>query len=377
MIKSLYNGCRWLAGRGQSVVLLMALAMPGTSTAALLNNTLNNPLIGYDNQGTTTYDAGTDVFLVDASPLSLQVVMGGAPVVITPIPGLGDAFIINITVDNTGALTGGAPGDDLLVVGEVTLPSGDFFSGVLLTGEVSGFGHQDSGGPTDSFDFTFNANGGLLAHLYPAEVAVTLSSEGSTFAGSFIVDFAGGAKGTLGALTPDVAALGDRVWEDLNANGIQDCIDSNGNGVLGDVDPVFPNDSSKSDQGKECGDKVSGGAGIAGVAVNLFKPDVNGDCTDDQFVQTFTGVDGLYLFPDLVPGDYCVQFGLPPAGFCDTDGYILGAVQFTAQNQGNDEAVDSDADPTDGTTDALTLGAGETNRSLDAGYVCPAKIGGV
>jgi hypothetical protein len=172
-----------------------------------------------------------------------------------------------------------------------------------------------------------------------------------------------------------LAALGDRVWEDLDADGIQDCSDTNGNGILGDVDPAFPNDPTKSDQGVECGDKVSGGAGIAGVPVHLFQPDGNGDCTVDLGRQVVSGTDGLYLFPDLVPGDYCVQFGQPPANFCDTDGFELGAPQFTAQNVGNDEETDSDADPTDGKTDSLTLGAGETNRTLDAGFVCPAKIG--
>ncbi len=54
-----------------------------------------------------------------------------------------------------------------------------------------------------------------------------------------------------------LAALGDRVWEDLNANGIQDCEDTNGNGILGDVDPLDPGNPAVSDQGTECGDSRS------------------------------------------------------------------------------------------------------------------------
>ncbi len=171
------------------------------------------------------------------------------------------------------------------------------------------------------------------------------------------------------------SSLGDRVWEDLNNNGIQDCEDSNGNGILGDVDPLGPGNPAASDQGTECGDHTRGGAGIAGVPVNLFQPDKNGDCTIDLDKQVVTGADGLYLFENLGPGDYCVQFGKPPADFCITDGFELGAPQFTALNVGGDPAIDSDADPVDGKTDALTLDEGETNRTLDAGIVCPAKIG--
>ena len=66
-------------------------------------------------------------------------------------------------------------------------------------------------------------------------------------------------------------------------------------------------------------------------------------------MQVVTGADGLYLFENLDPGDYCVQFDITalPDDFCDTDGFALGAPQFTALNVGGDPAVDSDADPRD------------------------------
>jgi len=365
----------WLAASVSGLTLFAVLALPGVASAALLGNTLNLPLISYDNGGTTSYDAATDTFSVDATSLSL-LPPSGAPISIGPFPG-GD-FDIRIVVDASGALIGGLPGDDLVVTGEVDLTAMGMgvVSGVLLTGEVTGFGFKDSGGPTDFFDFSFVVTGGKLAYLYPGgAVGVNLISEGSSFANDFSVHFNGEAKGTLGGITPEVAALGDRVWEDLNTNGVQDCSDTNGNGILGDVDSQDPLNPLISDQGPECGDRTSGGAGIAGVTVNLFKPDANGDCTEDQFLQTVTGTDGFYLFDNLTPGDYCVKFGPAPDGFCDTDGFELGAAKFTGQNFGADEAIDSDANPNDGTTDAVSLAAGETNRNLDAGYVCPAKIG--
>jgi hypothetical protein len=60
---------------------------------------------------------------------------------------------------------------------------------------------QDSGGPTDSFDFTFNLTGDLLAGLYPTgTVGVSLFSEGSDFVNDFSVNFGGGAKGQIGSV---------------------------------------------------------------------------------------------------------------------------------------------------------------------------------
>lgn len=361
----------WLTASVSGLALLAALALPGVSSAALLGNTLDLPLISFDNQGSASYASSTDTFSVDATPLSL-LVPSNPPVFITGTR----EFSIRISVDESGALIGGVPGDDLTVTGAVDVPGMGTVSGVLLTGEVTGFGFQDSSGPTDSFDFSFIVTGGKLAYLYPGgAVGVKLSSESSSFADNFRVDFHGGAKGNLGGITPEVAALGDRAWEDLDTDGVQDCSDTNGNGILGDVDSLDPLNPLVSDQGPECGDRNNGGAGIPGVTVNLFKPDANGDCTVDQFMQKVTGTDGLYLFENLAPGDYCVKFGQLPADFCDTDGFQLGAAKFTGQNVGADETIDSDANPADGSTDAVNLAAGETIRSLDAGYVCPAKIG--
>ena len=162
---------------------------------------------------------------------------------------------------------------------------------------------------------------------------------------------------------PVKVSLGDRVWEDRNVNGIQDCEDTNGDGVIGNVigNPV-------SDTGDECD------AGIANVVVKLGQPGTQGTCilSGEEFV---TGGDGLYLFENLVPGNYCVEFGKPPADFCDTSGFELGDPQFTAQNVGNDDAVDSDVDTGSGISDPVNLEVGETDRSVDAGIFCPAKIG--
>jgi LPXTG-site transpeptidase (sortase) family protein len=132
------------------------------------------------------------------------------------------------------------------------------------------------------------------------------------------------------------ASLGDKVWSDLNANGVQD-----------------------------------GGAetGIDGVTVNLYRPGygpdgISGNADDGDIVETTTtSGGGLYLFDNLIPGDYYVDF-IPPAG------YVL-----SPQDQGGNDAADSDANPVNGQTVTTTLTAGETDLTWDAGLYQSASLG--
>ena len=115
------------------------------------------------------------------------------------------------------------------------------------------------------------------------------------------------------------ASLGDRVWVDLNSNGVQD----------------------------------AGEAGLSGVTVVLL--DAAGNTKGSQV----TDVNGNYLFTNLVPGAYLVQFVAP-------GGYTL----TTKDANGNTtDAIDSDANPITGKTDSITLASGESNLTVDAGLV--------
>ncbi|MBL8146378.1 MAG: DUF11 domain-containing protein, partial [Anaerolineae bacterium] len=132
---------------------------------------------------------------------------------------------------------------------------------------------------------------------------------------------------------PLLARLGDFTWIDLNANGIQE----------------------------------AGEPPLGGVTVRLL--DSAGAPVDDpnqsgnQPYVTTTDASGFYQFVNLPAGTYRVQFDVPFP-------YTL-----TLPNQGGNDALDSDADPFNGITGPVTLAAGESNQTVDAGFVARAALG--
>ncbi len=119
----------------------------------------------------------------------------------------------------------------------------------------------------------------------------------------------------LSVADPNTAGLGDSVWLDSNANGLQE----------------------------------SGEAGLVGVTVKLLG--ANGT------VQSTTSTDsqGHYQFSQLAAGAYSIQVIAPTQ------------YQFTLSNQGINDAIDSDVDPISGKTATINLAIGENNLSYDAG----------
>ncbi|MEM7130564.1 MAG: SdrD B-like domain-containing protein [Chloroflexota bacterium] len=111
--------------------------------------------------------------------------------------------------------------------------------------------------------------------------------------------------------------VGGKVWDDVDRDGIQD----------------------------------SGEPGQGAVTVQLY--DQNGA----QIATTTTNSTGLYTLANVPVGRYRVGFETPGEGWW-----------FTAQDQGSDDAVDSDADPFSGRTDEVSLLAGES-LMLDAGFL--------
>jgi len=118
------------------------------------------------------------------------------------------------------------------------------------------------------------------------------------------------------------ARIGDTVWLDLNGDGIQDSTEP----------------------------------GVKDVQVDLYSTE-----TGYWGTKTTNGV-GFYRFT-VLPGDYYLVFHLP-------EGY-----QFTKQDQGSDDAADSDADQTTGQTIVTTLDVLEDDMTWDAGIWQPSALG--
>jgi len=120
------------------------------------------------------------------------------------------------------------------------------------------------------------------------------------------------------------SVIGDRVWEDLNGNGVQD----------------------------------PGEPGLSNVVVRLL------DGQGVEVASTLTDANGIYSFTGLVPSLYAVSFE-PPAGYV-----------ATGHKVGDDSSVDSDADPGTLRTDNFTVSLGSTNLTVDAGFYIPANVYG-
>ncbi|MBN1781402.1 T9SS type A sorting domain-containing protein, partial [bacterium] len=123
------------------------------------------------------------------------------------------------------------------------------------------------------------------------------------------------------------ASISDYVWFDVNFDGIQDGIEN--------------------------------GVGTGFVTVYLFKD--NGNYIREPYgadgppVQSMiTDATGLYKFDGLIPGNYYLQFILPP-------GYV-----FSPKYTGSDAGKDSNVNP-DGFTDVTKLNPGENEVTYDAG----------
>ncbi len=121
------------------------------------------------------------------------------------------------------------------------------------------------------------------------------------------------------------STLGDRVWEDLDGDGIQDADEP----------------------------------GIAGATINLRN--AAGQLLDS----TATNANGLYQFTDLVTTDYILEF-VKPEGFAPSP-----------QNAGGpgSEGVDSDADPITGRTGIISPAPSEVDLDWDAGFYRQGALG--
>ncbi|MEZ4685358.1 MAG: SdrD B-like domain-containing protein [Bacteroidia bacterium] len=168
----------------------------------------------------------------------------------------------------------------------------------------------------------------------PAGYAFTGSNAGSNDALDSDIDPTTGRSQTVTLVVGQVysdldaglyqpASIGDFVWKDSNADGIQD----------------------------------AGEPGLAGVIVYLLDGNGNIIATDT------TDAAGAYGFDNLAPGDYSVQFILP-------NGYV-----FSPDREGSNTGSDSDPDPATGISRPVTLSSGDAVTHVDAGMYQYVSLG--
>ncbi|MCC7373311.1 MAG: M10 family metallopeptidase C-terminal domain-containing protein [Verrucomicrobiales bacterium] len=284
----------------------------------------NDVLVGGDGRDTLKGEEGTDE-------------LGGGAGNDTLFGGDGDDRLEGDEDDDK--LTGNAGNDELyggtgndVLVGD----EGSIVSLLQITG-VSGSGNDLlSGGPGSDTLMGAGGNDDLYGgnHIrrgVTSVVPVAYSLSGGTLNvepdGADFLDggegddvlFADDAHSGLATSFPG-AELGDRVWLDLDEDGIQD----------------------------------EGEAGLSGVSVELY---ASGGTT--ALAHTVTDAEGLFRFSGLVSGDYFVRVKAPKG------------TTFTTALAGDDETKDSDiADPDGngvGDSSAVTLDTGESDLSIDAG----------
>lgn len=122
------------------------------------------------------------------------------------------------------------------------------------------------------------------------------------------------------------ASIGNFVWNDANANGIQN----------------------------------PGEGGIPNVKVELYRDD------NLLYATTTTSATGQYSFVNVLPGNYYLKFSNAKIGSND--------LVPTFRKEGTNDAIDSDIDAL-GLTQIFSVVAGVDNNDLDAGYYLCSKIG--
>ncbi len=276
---------------------LTAVLTDDTSSIWVLGNPPFNWTVTVSNlaSGSATFSSGQAI-LMDSLPSGATY---GSVVSVTTAGGMNAA---NLNCQITGsALTCAASG------GEVTIPSGGSF-------DVS-FGVT----PTAPGSLTNPDSGGInKCQVDPNNVITSEVSEADN-----------NCTDTVTVLQK--VTIGDKIWLDSNANGVQDASET---------------------------------SGVAGVKVDLMTCGTNGVCGDgdDVIVSMMTTVaGGAYSF-SADPGTYYLRVTAPVGYFFSPSG--KGAA-----------ANDSDPNPATGRTASITLTSGQTENTLDAGLYQQATIG--
>jgi fimbrial isopeptide formation D2 family protein/uncharacterized repeat protein (TIGR01451 family) len=208
-------------------------------------------------------------------------------------------------------------------------------SGVIVYLDLNGNGVRDADEPFAVTDATGNyLIDGLPAGTYTVRVVTTtlptginqtydLDGVGTPGVVTGVTLTSGEARTNVDFGYRGTASIGDRVWNDANANGIQD----------------------------------AGETGVDGVVVALY------DSTGALLITTTTDLNGNYLFDNLPAGTYTVGVGATPGR------------SISPRGAGSDPALDSDIDRATRRSNPITLAIGEDRRDIDIGLYQLAAVG--
>jgi hypothetical protein len=241
---------------------------------------------------------------------------------------LGGTYTISVSQSVGGCIS--VPATIQVTVNSIPTPTLSVIPNPACIGDLVNF---EAVGNVPNGTYTWSSNNPLLTlPLAVSSPTGSMLSLTPTDAGSYIISVTQNIDGcasnpattTLNVRNCKNSKIGNFVWNDLNANGIQN----------------------------------SGEPGIKDVIVGLFRED------GILVKETYSGNNGEYQFLDVIPGNYYMR-------------YRNTTLKVTDPNIGSNDAVDSDVTGTfgAGTTDLFTIIAGEDNNNVDAGFYVCNKIG--
>lgn len=170
----------------------------------------------------------------------------------------------------------------------------------------------------------------LVNYTLPAGTSVSVRIRGTLNVPLVATQFVNTATATNNQTPPQSAlvtntsvanSVGDLVWHDVVAEGVQSVVEP----------------------------------GLSNVVVRLY------DSTSNLVLTTTSGVNGAYAFTNLPSGSFFLEFVTP-------SNYVI-----TAQDQGGDDALDSDLSTNTGRTAVFALSGGTNDTTHDAGYYQPSS----